>query len=646
MVRLGRPATVVLAITLVIALAMVVHARWREAAVLERIEGATLDARFALRGPIDPGGDLLILGIDDRAIDAAGRWPLPRRVIAETVERLEAMGASVVVLDLLILEPEPAQGEGLAEGDMALIEAARRADHVILPMAFTFGEPARPDPAQQRRLESQALRVVRDGGGGQAGLLQPSGVRMPFAALADEAALAHANVFVEQGGELRRFHPVLRHGANHYPALVVETVRRHLGLPRDAMVLRRGEALAVGDIVLPLDHAGRTPINFYGRTGTFETRSLADLLAGGVDAANVAGRVVLVGAIATGVGDHFRTPYQANLPGTEVFATLIDNMLTGRVLGRDDRTVLLDLAMIIGFGGLAGLLALPMPTAVFVIGVVTALMAPFGVGLAAFIAGPLWVNVTLPTLAVLLVALVAGVVRFVRSEAVHRAGAQKERLLGRYLSPLILERIAAGRDAAGEERTQPATILFVDMRGYTTASETLRPAESMALLRRFHHLVEACALEHGGVLATYMGDGVMVIFGVPDPSLEAPVQALACARALLERTEAWRAEVAERGQAPVSIGVGLNHGAVQIGHVGGAHQQQYTAIGDTVNVAARLEAATRAHDADLLVAHSVVEAVKAMDRNDLLQGLTRLEPIPVKGRAEPVAAWALPRSLG
>jgi adenylate cyclase len=645
--------------------------------VLRRLELLTLDWRFRLRGRRPPGPEVALVTVDDRSVAALGRWPPPRDALADAVDRLAAAGARTVVLNLLLSEPAPtlpavarealaaalpglaaAGRPGLADeveallgrelADTRLGAAIARAGRVVLPYAFAFDERAAniagvPPWVAAGAYPAHAARPGAADAAAQA-VGEPRGVLTMAPGLASVGAgSGHVNLPVDEDGLLRADLPALAYRGSYYPSLAVEAARVHLGLPRARVVPWLGERLELGpDRALPLDARSRLLVDHRGPEGSFPATSLADLLAGRADPARFRDRLVVLGASAAATGDRFATPFSDALPGSEHVAATIDNLLRGRALRRDGRVRTLD-AFATGGLALAGALAAGRRSLPLSLAAAAGLAVLWGaLAQLALARWGWWLAAVAPALAALLAAGVAEAVRAGREQRLRRGLERQRANLARYFPPAVVDRLAAA-GTGGQvplERTQRAAVLFVDIVGFTGASEGLPPERAVELLRAFHRLVERAVFAHGGMVDKFMGDGAMACFGVPDPSPAAAADALRAARALLGAIRAWGAELAAAGLPPLRAGVGIHVGPVLIGDIGGERQFQFTVVGDTVNVASRLEALTREVGASLLVSSAVVEEARAAGAD-----LAGLEPLParqLRGRDGWLTPWRLP----
>lgn len=224
----------------------------------------------------------------------------------------------------------------------------------------------------------------------------------------------------------------------------------------------------------------------------------------------------------------------------------------------------------------------------------------------------------------------------------RQVAAEAERgALSRYFSPNIVREISTNSQSLDRPKLQPVAVLFADMVGFTAITERLSPDALVGLLREFHGRLAEQAFAHGGTVDKYIGDAIMVHFGTPHPQPDDAVRALACAAEMVAAIEQWNAERTANGEPPIGIGVGLHFGNVVVGNIGDARRLEYTVLGDTVNVASRLEHLTREIGATLVVSDDLVEAVRAqgVDPTCVAPGLGKDVSRTVRGRREPVAIW-------
>jgi len=242
----------------------------------------------------------------------------------------------------------------------------------------------------------------------------------------------------------------------------------------------------------------------------------------------------------------------------------------------------------------------------------------------------------------LLAAMLATAVRRNRHLVFRQAYAARERAnLARYFSPNMVEELAASDQPLARIQRQPAAVLFCDIVGFTRIAEPLAPDETIALLRGFHSRVSTAVFAHGGTVNKYMGDAVMATFGTPHGGSRDAADAVAAARAIAATLADWNRERTRDGAAPVRAGIGVHWGPVVTGDIGGEAVLEYAVLGDTVNVASRLEGLTRSLDAGIVISTDLAEACREQGGADVLAGFEVAPPQQLRNRAEPVAVLVL-----
>ncbi len=239
-------------------------------------------------------------------------------------------------------------------------------------------------------------------------------------------------------------------------------------------------------------------------------------------------------------------------------------------------------------------------------------------------------------------AIMALVVWRARRLVETQASTERERAnLSRYFSPNMVDELAATDTPLGAVRRQNVAVLFTDIVGFTGMSEKNSPEQVIALLRGFHGRMEEIVFAHSGTLDKYIGDAVMATFGTPESGAHDASDALACARAMAEAMKAWNAERAVAGEAPVEAGIGVQYGPAVLGDIGGSHRLEFAVIGDTVNVASRLERLTRTLDAEIVVGGDLVAEVRREGGGEgLLEDFSERSGQEIPGRSGVITVWA------
>ncbi|HEX2087612.1 MAG TPA: adenylate/guanylate cyclase domain-containing protein [Solirubrobacteraceae bacterium] len=544
--------------------------------VVDRLEGQAQDARFALRGA-QPAPDVAVVAIDAEDITELGRWPIDRRWHARAIDALRHAGVRTIAYDVQFTEPSGDDRE-----DVALFEAVARAPGTVLSTTEV-----------DERGRTNVL-------GGE-DVLREAGARA-----------GNTSTPVDVGGVVRR---------THYEIAKLRTFA--VAVAEEAT----GRAVERFDSAL---------IDYYGPPGTVPTHRFVDLVKGRLDPAKLRGRVVVVGASAPSLQDLHPVPtlHDGLMPGPEVQANAISTVLRGLPLRKApwwlDALAALVMALLVPIAAL--LLRARWAVLVGVAGLALWLAA----AQLAFERGT--VVAAVPPI----LALVVGGVGALGWGAMLAARDRRRTrfLFGRFVPEPVVDQLLARDDASGGLAgvRQESTVLFCDLRGFTTFAESAQPELVIEVLNRYLGEMSEAILGHHGTVVTYLGDGIMAVFGSPVERDDHACQALAAAEELLAvRLPRFNAWLAARGLEPFRLGVGLNSGDVMSGTVGSERRMEYAAVGDTTNVAARLQAATKGTPHALFVSETTWELLDEHSR-------MRLAPAgekAVAGRGRPVPVYTL-----
>jgi adenylate cyclase len=636
---------------------------------LATVETALYDFHFTLRGARDPGDRVVIVAADEKSLAALGRWPWPRSVLADLTTALSDAGARVIAFDILLseaqVEGEARVAEALAERFRALglspvdgvghslkqeldalvreadhdarLEAAiRRSGRVLLPMVFEIA-PA-PALAPEPTGSPLASALVSFAHWAERGAYPPVSARaatLPIPALAGAARdLGHVNMLADPDGTTRWEAAVIQYRGFYYPSLAVQAARLAMDVPAAGLKLDFGRSLDAGPVAIPVDARDRMLVDYAGPAGTFPYVSAVDVLAGRMAPDAVRDRVVFVGASAAAIYDLRVTPLSPVLPGVEKHANVAANILAGRFLERPDWVELLEAA---GIGVWPFVLAWVLPRLRPVASVAAVLAAwalLFGAVHWAFLRG-LWLPLVYPTLAMALTFLGITVYRLFTEE---RQRLWIKRAFQRYVSPEVVEQLV-GNPAAlafgGEVRE--LTVLFTDIRDFTTYTERHPPQEVVHTLREYLTTMADQVIANKGTLDKFIGDAIMAIFGAPVAYPDHAVRACRAALAMIEELERLQAKWSAEGREPFRMGIGINTGEMVVGNLGSEQLFDYTVVGDGVNLGARLESlnkeyATKRH---IIISESTYAAA-----GDAIE-VRRLGEVLVKGKTRPVVIYEL-----
>ena len=550
--------------------------------LMRALEQQSVDARFSVRGHQPQPGEFALVEVDDHTFSELGtQWPYPRSEHAQVIDRLREAGAKAIAVDIQFTEPTtPKQ-------DNALIEAVARADGVVLSTTET-------DRGQSRVFGGE--EVVHEIG----------------------ARAANTVVKPDSGGVIRKMHYSID-GLVSFGVAVAEAAGAEKIDPAE------------------MEGDGEAWIDYRGPPNTFAHYSYSRVLRGKVAASAFRGKTVIVGVSAPSLQDVHATSTSGNelMPGPEVQANAAWTALHGFPLTSSGLVV--DLLLILLLAAVPAAVTLRL-SALPALLVAIALALVYAIAAQIAFDGGTVLPVVYPLLALVLSAMGALGVNYVI------AAFERQRVhdtFARFVPAAVVSEVLARTDEdlrLGGERRQ-TTILFSDLRGFTTFSEELPPDTVIEVLNRYLGEMSDAIMDHGGTLVAYMGDGIMALFGAPLEQPDHADRAVAAAREMLEvrlpRFNAWM-EGAGMGRG-FDMGVGLNTGVVMTGQVGSERRVEYTAIGDTTNTASRLEGMTKGSGHQVFIADSTRAALQRQ-----VPDLELVGELEVRGRTQLITVWTLP----
>jgi adenylate cyclase len=668
-------------------------------AFLQRFEYDSLDTRFRYRPPsatpIDPL--IVIVDIDQHSQEVLGRWPFSRLNFATLLDSLHEDGAVVAAFDITFSKPEVSAAP-IAAFEKALRARRKKIEHFDPQFAAELQNLAAASSADQQFatsiknfgnvvLGNYFLYTEADLHDVDASVLDAYGKQLSFfsfpqvesvksraefgkvdlanlvakyryaqllpkgteanidlltSALGDSSGVGFFNTPADTDGVIRSTTMVLPYGRSDdlkeidfYGSLDVMTVRAYLGV-RDDLLLTYGQT-GIKDIqfgnqrrIVPND-IGRALINYHGPVNTYPHYSMADVVQRKFVPGTFRGKIVIVGATATGIGDIKSTPYGlTDYPGVEIHANVIDNLLHGNFLKRGAHQQLLDVGLILLLGLPLGVFMALVPPRFMYFGL--ALLVPLVIlDYQAFLRGS-WLNFTVPAIAiasnVLLVSLYRALVEEKEKRRVRTA-------FGQYLSPEVVRRLLLNPQLVEPRKTE-ISVMFSDIRGFTTISEQLDAQELAGFLNEYLSDMTGIVFEYSGTLDKYIGDAVMAFWGAPIEVEAHAVKACESALKMMVRVHQMQQKWEAQGRPQLDIGIGINTGNASVGNMGSALRYGYTALGDTVNLASRLEGLNKDYGTHIIVNESTFAAVG--NSNFVFR---ELDLIRVKGKKLPVTIYEL-----
>ena len=602
--------------------------------LLRTPEELATDLMMQARGRLPPDPRIVICAVDAASLSQIGPWPWRRSRVAELIDRLKADGAKVIALDVVFSTPSPHEADyDLSADDGVLAASLGKAGNVVPGYFFRHERLA----VNAETLEREVYNEVE--------LRQPlpvpvrPGVEANLPLFAGAAIAQGFFSHERESGVLRHYALAIRYGEGYYPPLALRAAEVFLGGGGLALASRSGMAeVKLAGQTIPADESGQLWVNYRGPARTFQTVPAWKVLAGQAPPGTFRDRLVFVGVTETGVGDVQSSPFGSEMSGVEVHANVADNLLDQRYLQDSGLLAGVSLLALILLALAVALLVLR--TASHRLGASAAAVLVIAwplLAYAAFVAGSRHLQVVSPVL--------AGVLSLVLSLRV-RVAAEEERAqrirqtFEHYVSGQVVEEMLRHpeRVKLGGER-RDMTVLFSDIRGFTSISETLDPEALVGLLNEFFTPMTRLVLDNGGTLDKYMGDALMAFFGAPvahpDHAARACRAALAMRAELVHLNEGWHRDAKLPPHLTLGIGIGLNSGEMSVGNVGSEAVFGYTVIGDNVNLGSRIEGLNKDYGSQILVSEFTARAA--------VEGFLfrELDSVRVKGKLKPVGIYEL-----
>lgn len=600
---------------------------------------------------------VVIADIDDYSVAKKGRWPWPRSIFAQLIERLKEYGVIIVAFDVVFSEPEINYALGLkdkiihlpsanswqplmdtldrlapaVDNDLLFAKAMQTHETVLGYLFYQakLNKGALP-PAllneQQEAIQSDALSVI-----------QFQGYQSSLKSFIEAARFGgFVSNFPDADGLVR--HGLLVAGFDNklYPSLSLAVVMRYLLVDHVLLLTRpNGEGKAiltglnVGGTVIPLNPSGQILIPFFGEAGSLPYYSIADLLDKKVPAEELAGAIVIVGSSTILLSDRHPTPVSETFPGVEINANVIAAILNQQIPTihhSHHAKKLVEMSLL----GAPLILIMPFLGPVWLIILYLLLTAALLLGsFLLFTYKNTYFSVASFCLLLLLLALVNFLYEFVYE---RRQKNKIKRLFGQYVPPSHIEEMTnAAEHFSMEGETREMSVLFSDIRNFTAISESLDASTVKWLLNALFTPMTRIIFEHQGTIDKYVGDMVMAFWGAPLHDEQHAFHAVAAALAI-KTTLPTTIQHGQVAFPEIKLGIGISTGKMDVGDMGSEFRRAYTVIGDTVNLASRLEQLTKFYRVDILVS----EATRASQEAFVWQ---LIDKVTVKGRQQPVAIY-------
>ena len=543
----------------------------------------TIDTRFSIRGTQKPPSNFVVVAISDQTIATINKqFPFPRAVEAQVLNRIAAGRPKAVAFDIAFSDPS-SLGQ---KDDVALLNALGD-NNLNGRVVLSFQETDSKGDVRLIGL-AQTQAALRQAG------VEPGITLFPF----------------DPGGYIRRMSYSIDK-LNTFPVVTAETV--------------------TGKRVRPF--AGSRWIDYLGPAGTFPMVNFEDVFSGHIPASFFRGKIILIGPTASDLHDVHATSTDAQMSGAEVEANAIETVLRGFPISTIPGWV--NAVMIVLFGVIVPIAALRVRPIVS-IAIAVALGLIFAVVVQLLFDGGTIVSFVYPALALLLSGIGSLAVQLV-TEAFERI--RTVDLFARFVPENVVDEVLKNADGlrlGGIQRE--GTVMFTDLRGFTSFSEKLTPAQVIDVLNHYLSEMSDAILDNGGTLVAYMGDGIFAVFGAPLAQDDHADRALRTAREMLEvRLPRFNEWIRSQGLGDgFRMGIGLNSGNVMSGHVGSERRVEYAAVGDTTNTASRIESLTKGTPHQLLLSDSTRESLV-----EPAEDLVYVDEVEIRGRVARMKLWGL-----
>lgn len=607
-----------------------------QADLLEPFELKTYDhlcRTFAARTPAPK--EIVLVGVDQGSVEAAQQqginWPWPRQMYAPIVHFCASAGAQAIAFDILYTEPS-AYG---VEDDEVLSEALKETRGVLLPFFLSSTDRVQTE-WEAEFLGRTSLSVETPAGE----YLSPySSVIVPIRTLAKAAAgLGNVEIPPDSDGIYRRLPLIFPYRENWLPSLGLSVV---LYLNGGESMAYGGNYLRLGQVSIPLDKEGKFLLSFYGNGREYPRYSAFNVIQSYLALQEGAkpiyqpsvfkDKIVFVGYTAAGLFDLKPTPVTSVYPGMAVHATLVANLLNQHFRVRISPFAILAVS--------AGVALLTGVTVMLLVNIwqLALLTLAYAAGLLLFVMISFWHNLWVDGI---LLVLSLGLAFALTAAFSYATEGRQRRLIksmfSHYMSDLLIQDLLKNPNKlrlGGEKRV--LTVFFSDLAGFTTLSERLTPEEVVALLNRYLTAMTDIILASGGLIDKYEGDAIMAFWGAPVPQDDHAARACLAALDNQSRLAELRQEFASMGLPPVHSRIGINTGDMIIGNMGSSQRFDFTVMGDSVNLASRLEGASKAYSTSIIISEETYrQAANQVEAREL-------DLLRVKGKELPVRIYEL-----
>ena len=625
------------------------------------MENLAYDARLKFTLPKKEDNDVIIVDIDEKSLAEIGRWPWNRDVMAKLNNSLfDHYKIKEIGYDMVFAEEDLDQGGALLEQmsknalknnnefqkEYRKVRNSLHRDEMfakslsdrktIMGVVFLNNETAAlkgalADPVLQLDASIRNSIPFFSSNGYTANLeiLQKNAYSGGF----------FDNPAIDDDGVFRRVPLLQEHDGKLYESLALAMARTAIGSPQIELMVESNpenendlflEGVKIGDLYIPVDEKGNALVPYIGRQKSFDYISASDVIDQTAEMSRLEGKIALFGTSAPGLFDLRTTPLEASYPGVEIHANMIQGILDGRIMHKPGYTKGLEFLLLIVLGLLLTFM-LPWLSATW--GVIVSLSVT-GLLISSNMFAWTQHQMVLPITTPVLLTVVLFTLQMIYGFFIESRGKrQLAHLFGQYVPPELVNEMSKKMEEINlDGEIKNMSVLFSDVRGFTTISENMEPKELTELINGFLTPITEIIHQQRGTIDKYMGDAVMAFWGAPLDDSQHALHAMNAAILMTERMHNLRQEFAAKGWPEIKVGVGVNTGDMNVGNKGSEFRVDYTVLGDSVNLGSRLEGLTKVYGVDILVGEATQHAVPEYEYREL-------DLVKVKGKDKPVAIF-------
>lgn len=611
---------------------------------LEELDLKLSDVRFKYRENfeperIQPNPNIVIVAIDEKSINEIGRWPWSRATIAKLVEKFYEYDVKLAAFDITFSEEES------VKADKAFSDSLDVNENVVLGYFF------RDDSTQET--DKDALKIHNKSRINLVKFLKDfknkpirefDSVELNIPLIAENATgFGFFNIIPDNDGIYRKALLVVNYNDSYYPSLNLESSSVFMDKQILLTIADFGvSGIKLNELFVPVDENGRLLLNYYGKGGSFPVYSAVDVLNGNISKEKLENKLVFFGPTEIGIADIRATPFDPVSPGVEIQATAASNILDGNFLIKDGITQSIDLALIFFMTILLSLILIfTTRTLVSFLVLSLFLVVFFGTNFYFFSRLNYMLSILFPAFSI---SLTYVIYEAYRNITVERKSKFLRDAFTSYVSPEVVGQLIKNPDKLqlGGDRRK-VTLLFSDIRGFTALSENTEPEKLVTLLNEYLTPMTEIVMSNFGTLDKFIGDAVMAIYGAPVEQEEQSLHACTSAIEMILKLNSINEQWTENGLPNIEIGIGINTGEAVVGNMGADIRFDYTAIGDTVNLAARLEGQTKYYGTNIIISENTKNELENCISNKPGGSfiIRELDLIRVKGKKKPIAIYQL-----